>query len=184
MKKCAYCGRENAMDAEYCCECGTKEFRVPNPSVSPTQQEIERVREPFEPESDVATDAEAALCTSCLFPNLPDSRWCKRCGAPMSTLVFSLMPDAAQAAGFVYRQAMEARPKLVVVVVIWVHFFPGFIFSTMLLWSILATNMRGLPEFVWFLLSILGIVICSSMLFRVTRNYFMMQIAKPNEGTA
>jgi len=32
MKECLYCGRENADDAVYCCECGKDEFKTNAPA--------------------------------------------------------------------------------------------------------------------------------------------------------
>jgi len=165
MKKCSYCGAEYPDDVLVC----------PIDQTPFEQTHLDTVHtgtEPVEPQSDVPPDAEAELCTSCLFPNIPDSRWCKRCGAPLSSSNFMLMPEAAQALGFVYRQAVESRPKLVVVVVIWIQFFTGLIFNSIFLGLLLESNIRGLYGFIFSILAVLGIIICVSMLFRVTRNYF------------
>ena len=180
MKSCAYCGRENQDDATYCCECGTLEFVVPDSPAAPVQQ----VAETAEPECDVPPDGEAALCTACLFPNLPDSRWCKRCDAPMSPTAMMVMPDAARAAGFVYRRAVEARPKRVVLFGIWVHFFPGLVANALVLLAILGGGIGALAGLAGFFLAIVGVAICASMLYRVTRNYFAMQKTESHEAAA
>src|SRR5262245_54510185 len=81
MKNCAYCDRENADDAILCRECGTDEFveRAPLPLLP--KKRGETLSEIPDPEADVSPDGESALCTYCLFPNLPEASWCKRCGA-------------------------------------------------------------------------------------------------------
>jgi hypothetical protein len=60
----------------------------------------------------------------------------------------------------------------VVVVVIWIQFFTGLIFNSIFLGLLLESNIRGLYGFIFSILAVLGIIICVSMLFRVTRNYF------------
>jgi hypothetical protein len=146
------------------------------------QEESERLTEASDPECDVLPDGESELCTACLFPNLVDSRWCKRCDAPMSSISMFLMPDAARAAGFVYRRAVEARPKLVVVCWIWFHFCPGLVVNAMVLLLILGGGVEGLRGLATFVLAVIGGSICGSMLYRVTRNYLTMQTTEPNEA--
>lgn len=171
MKSCAYCGRENDDDATRCRECGTTEFAVPEPEAD---QRLEATAEIPEPESDVAPEGEAMLCTSCLFPNLPEAMRCKRCGAPTSSNAMILMPDAAFAFGFVYRRAVEAPSKLIVVLGIWIHFLPGLISDVLLLLFILAGGIDGWRGFAGIVLALVYGAISGSMIFRVTRNYFRM----------
>jgi len=175
MKSCAYCGAENKDEATYCSGCATTEFVVRAAgSESSKEEELQPMAEVAEPECDVPADGEATLCTVCLFPNLPEARWCKRCDAPMSALGMFLMPDAARANGFVYRRAVEARPKFVVVAWIWMHFFPGLLINALMLLGILVGNSGGWLGVASFLLTLLGGAICGSMLYRVTRNYYTM----------
>ena len=77
MKTCGYCGRENEDSATVCRECGQSEFPSPRVAQPP---EIEREPEILEP--DVASGQEAAICPFCLFPNVPERKWCKGCGSP------------------------------------------------------------------------------------------------------
>jgi Double zinc ribbon len=172
MKSCAYCGRENPDEATYCRECGTRDFVVAAPSVARASPQPEPPTEVAEPECEVAPDGEAELCTACLFPNLPESKWCKRCGAPMSSSVMFLMPDAARAVGFVYRRAVETRPKLVVVFGIWLHFFPTFVVNSLTILGMFGRG-RGFLGLAAYLVAVGGTVISASMLYRVTRNYFI-----------
>lgn len=170
MKSCDYCGRGNLDDAIYCCECGTQ-FVAPEPE---PQDEVESTAPLPDPECDVPDGEEAALCTACLFPNLPEATWCKRCGAPLSSNVMLLMPDAARAAGFVYRRALECRPKPIVVCGIWIHFFPGFISSVIALPVALEGIARGPAGFGELFFVVGAGIVCGSMLYRITRNYFVI----------
>ncbi|GEM_PF-1320232 len=173
MKPCSYCGRANPDNATHCCGCGTEYVVLDSPPQAP--KILERTEETVEPESDVPPEGEATLCTCCLFPNLPDSRWCKRCGAPMSSTIGIVMPDAAMAAGFIYRRAVEARPKLAVVLGIWLHFLPGFLSSVLALWVIRNRGMDTWPSLAYFFLAIVVGTLCGSMIWRVTRNYLIMR---------
>src|SRR5947199_7185615 len=123
MKSCAYCGGQNPTESTNCPECGTADFVVPAaPSVPAT------IAEPLadlpDPECDVSADTEAALCTFCLFPNLPEASWCKRCGASVSFASIVGPQDAALASGFMWRGAVRGRPKPFVLISVWLLFFP------------------------------------------------------------
>src|SRR5438309_1498752 len=102
----------------------------------------------------------------------------------MSSSTMVLMPDAARAAGFVYRRAVEARPKFVVVCGIWIHFFPGLVLDALALFAIFDGAVEGLPGLAGFFLAVVWGTICVSMLYRVTRNYFTMQRAESYEAAA
>jgi len=93
-----------------------------------------------------------------------------------------VMPDAVRAAGFVYRRAVAARPKRVVLFGIWIHFFPGLVANALVLLAILGGSIGGLPGLAGFFLAIVGVAICASMLYRVTRNYFAMQKTESHEA--
>jgi hypothetical protein len=85
-----------------------------------------------------------------------------------------VMPDAARAAGFVFRRAVEGRPKLIVVLGIWLYFFPAFLVNLQLLAAILSGDFGGLRGLVLVWLALAGATVCASMLYRVTRNYVTM----------
>jgi hypothetical protein len=172
MKNCGFCGRENADDAAHCSGCGTELVALLSAEQQTKQQGLQS-EEAAEVESDVPPNGEAALCTCCLFPNLPESRWCKRCGAPTSPLTGVLMPDAAISTGFVYRRAVETPFKAVLLYGVWLHFFPGLLINIVIVRAIFANINAGMIEFIIFWLAILGCLICGSVLYRVTRNYVL-----------
>jgi hypothetical protein len=182
MKNCGYCGRENADDAAHCSGCGTEFGAVESAQQLTNQQGLQSV-EAADVESDVPPRGEAALCTCCLFPNLPESRWCKRCGAQMSPLTGLLMPDAAISTGFVYRRAVETPFKPVLLYGVWLHFFPSLLIDIVIVRAIFANINAGMIEFIIFWLAILGCVSCGSVLYRVTRNY-VRQLRRTGEAAA
>jgi hypothetical protein len=76
--------------------------------------------DPSEPE-------EAMICPSCHGLNVPDARYCIHCQAPLASTVMLDPIGQIQAQGFAYRQATTGKPNLMVVLGIWVLFFPALI---------------------------------------------------------
>jgi hypothetical protein len=179
MKLCAYCGRENEDDAVGCRECGTAQFVFPASSETSSQKETEHVAEAPEPECDVPADGEAALCTYCLFPNLQEASWCKRCGASMSygSIVGPL--DAALASGYMWRGAVRGRPKPLVLVSVWVLFLPKLLVNLLAALSILACGMTGPASLAMLWLTLAFAAVAFMMLYQVTRNYLTIPPIKP-----
>jgi hypothetical protein len=175
MKTCGYCGRENEDSAAFCLACGLSEFAEPTPptpAIAPPPEGMAEA-EIAGPEPDVSPDDEAALCPSCLFPNLPHRQWCKRCGAPIS-LVPGFGPfESAVAWGCAWRGAVRGRPKPIVLFGIWCFFLPGFLAAGLLFLAALFTGF--LPGLL--LAGVYG-AIPFSMLYQVTRNY--LTIPKPS----
>jgi hypothetical protein len=71
-----------------------------------------------------ATHEEQQLCTSCLCPNVPETHFCKNCGAPLSSYAATAPFERLFAQGHAYRQATENPRKPVVVLGIWLLFGP------------------------------------------------------------
>ena len=171
MKECAWCGRENDDDALRCRECGTAEFKGDSAkSIESNEPEIETVAEDTYPdlEPDVSFEDDCELCISCLFPNAPGRPFCKRCGAPVnfiSTISPAYWPFAM---GFGYRQAVRRRPKLIVLIGIWIIFFPGLIAGLFMIPGILFNRYDGLLAIP--LISLYNAV-SISMVYRVTKNF-------------
>ena len=177
MKICAYCGRDCEESLTHCSECGTAEFVVRKEKSLPVPAVPEREFPDVEP--DVAPEEESLLCPSCLFPNRTEVTWCKRCGAPIGLTTAIVPTDAAHSVGFVYRGAVRGRPKPVVLFGVWLLFFPGWVANVFILYWIFTGGSHdghGLGT-IW--LAIIGIAISSTMLYRVTRNYF----TRPVKGT-
>jgi hypothetical protein len=167
MKTCGYCGRENEDDAVFCRECGLNEFPAPSVATVPVQQQpAAPTGEDVEcPTPDISPDEEAAICPFCLFPNVPDRQWCKRCGAPINAAVFGPFESAVNC-GCMWRGAVRGRPKLWVLLTLWCLFFPAFCVGASIF-------LGGLFSGNFFILStgVLATVIPLSILFQATRNY-------------
>jgi hypothetical protein len=61
-----------------------------------------------------------------------------------------VMPDAAWDYGFALRRAVAEPPKLVVVLGIWLHFFPGFLISALVLFlTFIGGGEEGILGLLW-----------------------------------
>ncbi len=181
MKTCAYCGRENEDAATRCRECGTAEFIVSAPPASPETPKAESTTEAPDPEPDVSPTGESVLCTSCLFSNIPDTPFCKRCGAPVGFISTIGPLEQIYAEGYAYRRAVEGRPKLIILVGMWLVFFPGLLWCLLLMFDLLGERL-GLMGALFFLVFGGLAWMCGMMLYRVTKNFMRPQPERP--GTA
>lgn len=172
MKSCAYCGRDNEDRATHCCECGTARFVFPTSPLTSSQKQTEREPGLPDPECDVPKDSEAALCTQCLFPNLPDASWCKRCGAPVSYAAIVGPQDAARASGFMWRGAVRGHPKRIVLVGVWFIFLPHVLAGLAGAFGIFILGLTSPQLLATFWLELLYGAVAFIMLYKVTRNYF------------
>jgi len=185
VKTCSYCGRENSDDATQCSECGTDEFAtpVPAPSQPPVSQrgpdEAGATTAAHDSSSEPPPFGETVLCVTCHTLNVPDVAFCRRCGAPIGFISTIGPLETAYAEGFAYRQAVQGRPKLIVVFGIWLIFFPCLLASIGLILTILNEGIRGIVGLVFFWLFVGFGVICAVMLYRVTRNFLTKPKPKP-----
>ncbi|HSG72341.1 MAG TPA: zinc ribbon domain-containing protein [Planctomycetaceae bacterium] len=131
---------------------------------------------------------EVLVCPSCFEPLLPHAHLCSNCGAPVSARAMMDPLASIWGEGYAYRQATKsgARPNRVVLIGIWLIFFPGVLTIGMMLLEFAAQAVKDLSQFrnpfaprglgitttpftVFVLILILGIQ--SAILIRVTRNY-------------
>ncbi len=116
---------------------------------------------------------EQILCPSCLLKNSPLAHFCTECGAPLSALSVIGPWERIQATGFVYREAVSGRPKKIILLGIWLLFFPGVISSAFWIGVLLFPP----AEDGWSHLGTIALVagvcaICAGILIRATTNYF------------
>jgi hypothetical protein len=109
------------------------------------------------------------ICPSCVTANPLSASFCDSCGAPVGTATLDPI-QSISAQGFLFRKALEGRPKPIVVAGIWLMFFP------LLLGSIFAAarfivNRTGLADFVFFWVFVGFGYVAFVILYRVTRNY-------------
>ncbi len=113
------------------------------------------------------------LCPSCAALIDTNEMFCPECGAPISSVATLDPMQTIRAEGFLLRKATEGKPKLIVVIGVWLLFFPfpiaGLLIAANVAINGLGTGMAGF-FFFWggIALSIIGIAI----IFKVTRNYF------------
>jgi hypothetical protein len=128
------------------------------------------------------TGQESFLCPSCAYPVPVTDVFCRKCNSPIGLLT---SPDPIQQAhmeGFVYAKALDRRPKLVVVIGVWLLFFPVFGFAAFGTIALLVnfTN-NGLMGAVMFLLAVIVLYYSAKMLFIVTKNYFKKRETEDGE---
>jgi len=182
MKRCDYCGRKNQDDADFCTGCGTTEFVGAVPATILQKQQTEDLEQILEVVPDVSPMGESALCLACLFPNLPDASWCKKCGAPIGAVSTYCPLQTARTVGFAFRGAFKGHPKRFVLLAIWLVAFPILAGGVYGLISIFAERIEGILGVVLFWRGVVSSTIAASMLYRVTRNYVTIPEPKLDEA--
>ncbi|HUG19018.1 MAG TPA: zinc ribbon domain-containing protein [Planctomycetaceae bacterium] len=131
---------------------------------------------------------EVLVCPSCFEPLLPHAHLCSNCGAPVSARAMMDPFASIWGEGYAYRQATkrDARPNRVVLIGIWLIFFPGVLTIGFMLLEFATQALKDLSQFrnpftprglgitaspfaVFVMILILGIQ--TAILSRVTRNY-------------
>lgn len=125
------------------------------------------------------------LCTYCVFPNSPEASWCRKCGSPVNYGGIVGPVDAARATMFMWLGALRGRPKVFVLVTIWIFFLPLFLiqlFGTLAFaWLFLTGEANPFTVFVMGY----SVVLCGAaflMLFQVTRNFFTVPKITLDDG--
>src|SRR5690349_742952 len=119
-------------------------------------------------------------CMSCSALNNESAGFCEKCGSPIGA-VSTLDPmGAIQAEGLMMQKALVGRPKFVVLVGIWVMFFPAALISGFAAIGLL-TNIDGFGSFFFFLASTALTIVFSSFVYRVTKNYLTIPAPKEIE---
>lgn len=113
---------------------------------------------------------EEITCISCLTQLKRSESFCHECGAPVGVTATLDPLQAIRAEGFLFRRALEGRPKLIVLVGIWLLYLPVLVISAIAAVYIIG-HMRGFSGFLFFWVMI-GLS-CSAfvILYRITKNY-------------
>lgn len=103
----------------------------------------------------------------------PNEVFCPKCSSPVSLLSTTDPIQSIQTEGFIYRRSVEGRPKPIVVIGVWLLFFPLLGLGVIWMVTILTVGAgTGTAGFVMFLIAA-AVTYCGAvMLYRVTRNYF------------
>jgi len=70
-------------------------------------------------------EQEEPLCISCLHPNVEEAHFCEKCGAPLDSYASTAPFEQIYAQGHVFRAATEGKPRLIVVLGVWLICLPG-----------------------------------------------------------
>lgn len=115
---------------------------------------------------------ETVLCPACLKENDNGSVFCRRCNAALG-LTDNFDPlQRISHEGAVYSKAVEGKPKMVVLIGVWLLFFPVLVFSAITAVSLAFAGEAGSLSFLLFWVLIIVSFFSLTMLFKVTRNYF------------
>jgi hypothetical protein len=112
------------------------------------------------------------LCFSCGLPIGADDRFCRHCNMPVGILMGNDPLQSAHMDGVFYARAIDRRPKLVVVIGMWVLFFPVAVLAAFVVVALLVNfTQNGFIGALIFLIALAIAYYLSKMLFTVTRNY-------------
>jgi hypothetical protein len=116
------------------------------------------------------TNAEEIMCPSCLTTNVPFAPFCDSCGAPIGTTATLDPIQSINTQGFLFRKALEGRPKPIVLTGLWLMFFPALLGSLYAATHFIL-NRTGIADFFFFCVFVGFGYVAFVILYRVTRNY-------------
>jgi hypothetical protein len=112
-------------------------------------------------------------CVSCLAQNGPFDTFCHECGAPIGRTATLDPIQTIQTEGFLFRKALEGRPKVTVLMGVWILHLP------VLLGGVggaiyIIRYQRGLAAFVFFWALVALSCFAFIVLYRITKNYLTL----------
>jgi hypothetical protein len=114
---------------------------------------------------------ETILCVSCLKENNQGEVFCRYCNAALG---LTDNPDPIQRTaheGAVYSKAVEGKPTRIVLIGVWLLFFPVLVFCATSAVSLAFGGEAGSISFVLFWVLIIVSLFSLTMIYKVTRNY-------------
>jgi hypothetical protein len=118
-------------------------------------------------------------CASCQTLNEPFVVFCVACGAPIQRAATPEATPKTLVEDQPLPKKLMRRPRLVVVIGLWMLCFPSMILSAFMMVDIIA-NYRTSSNIVFFWLTVGTFLLTVFILFRVTRNYLLL--AKVSSG--
>jgi hypothetical protein len=115
------------------------------------------------------TSVEEIICPSCLAPNASFTSFCDSCGAPIGTTATLDPIQSINTQGFLFRKALEGRPKPIVLVGLWLMFFPALLGSLYAAICLILNRTSVADFFFWVFVGFAYVAFV--ILYRVTRNY-------------
>ena len=121
----------------------------------------------------------STACLSCLAPNERSAEVCKSCGEPLDATSNLDPMKAIRLEGALFQKAVSSRPKLIVVVGVWIIFVPWLVASgAVAISSILYPD--GFASIVFFCVGMALSFVAVKIMFTVTHNY----VARPAPADA
>ena len=120
------------------------------------------------------TNDDDVLCPSCLTPNGPFEAFCHSCRSPIGATATLDPIHTIKAEGFLFRKAVEGKPKPIVLAGIWLIFLPLLVFSIYAAIRLILDR----PGFIYvlFFWAFIGFAyVAFVILYRVTKNYLRGQ---------
>lgn len=117
-------------------------------------------------------NGQSVLCLSCFKPNDGAAVFCRYCNAALALTNNSDHLQRIAGEGAVYSKAVEGKPKPVVLIGVWLLFFPLLILCGMSAIALAFGNEGGSVPFLMFWVSAIGAFFSLTMLYKVTGNYF------------
>lgn len=120
-------------------------------------------------------------CRSCYTVNEKLEVFCQQCGLPLDPTAATVGPsNVGETPDDVFLKKRARRPKLVVVLGLWLIFFPFLVHAAMVAFDILLNN-RTRSNFMTFWLAIGSLSLSVVVLYRITRNYVTLPPRKNAE---
>ncbi|MBV9215312.1 MAG: hypothetical protein JO053_03975 [Acidobacteria bacterium] len=114
-----------------------------------------------------------AICPGCGADISTLEKYCPKCGAPtenVSNLDPASLPEAE---GRAFQRAVSAPRKPIVVICVWLLFFPILVIGVMMIVQVVRDGVgTGAQNLIFFWMGVGGIVLAGNILYRVTSNYF------------
>ena len=124
----------------------------------------------MKPDSLTTNADETITCISCLAENRRFEAFCHKCGAPVGTTATLAPLQTIQTEGLLLRKALEGRPKLIVLLGVWILHLPVLVCGVgFAIYFIL--NQRGFVGFLFFWAMVGLSFFASVVLYRITKNY-------------
>jgi hypothetical protein len=113
------------------------------------------------------------ICSSCGGFMNPNETFCVRCSASFGMPQSSDPMQNLVSEGLLYGKAIQGKPKLIVVVGVWIIFLPLFLMMlTFMIGMLFFSDRGGGTAFLIYILTAVVMFFSAMMLFNVTKNYF------------
>lgn len=113
---------------------------------------------------------EQQLCLCCIAPNEPDSHFCVKCGAPLTSYAATGPIESIYAEGYACRQAVEKPRSFIVVLGIWCVFAPAALMGVSILSSLRDWQWKEIA------MGLCYTVVPIIIIWKTTRRYMMREI--------